>query len=98
MVSSISFSHKRIYDVEPFYLSPVPKIFGQKNPAAGLLGGSDNEGIPKGKAMQAMQIDGGEDIGKFGSGYIKLCQQLDFSTSNGRIQLQLPRHSNEVFL
>lgn len=48
--------------------------------------------------MEAVEVDGGEDIANVGSDHIKFGQQLHLSPRKGRIHAQLAGHGNEIFL
>ena len=45
-----------------------------------------------------MEVDGGKDVGNFGSSNIELGEQFDFPASNVRINAQLSRDSDEILL
>ena len=48
--------------------------------------------------MEAVQIDGGKDVGQLWNDNVELGQQFNFAASDCRIDVQLPRHGDEVFL
>lgn len=73
-------------------------IFGKKYGAAGLFRGADDEGVPKGKVVEAVQVDGGENVGNIGRGHVELGQQFHFASSDGRLYAQLAGYGNEIFL
>ena len=63
---------ERVYDVNSVDLPRCLQIFGEKNTTASLFGSSQDQRIPKGTLVKAVEVDGGKDIGDLRSGDIEL--------------------------
>jgi hypothetical protein len=68
----------------------VLHVLREKPGAAGLLGGTDDERVPEGEVVEAVQADGSEDIGNVGSGWNSarsptLQRAMEGSTRNLRV-------------
>ena len=48
--------------------------------------------------METVQVDGGQDVIQLRDDNVELSQQFNFAASDCCINVQLPRHRNEVFL
>lgn len=76
----------------------VLHVFGQQNPATGLVCATDYQRIPKRKAVQSMEIDRGQNVGNRGLNKTK--SRIDFYLFPGqaRIETEFPGHVHEVLL
>jgi hypothetical protein len=63
-----------IHNLQAIDFSPVLHILGQEDGASGLFGGSHDQSIPEGKTMEAVKVDGGENVGDFGGGDVEFRQ------------------------
>jgi hypothetical protein len=59
---------------------------------------AQDQTIPKGKAVKAVQIDRCQDICDFGGGYVEFGKQFDLAAGNADIHLKLARDGDEIFL
>lgn len=89
---------KRIHDLQAVDVSAVLHVFREKYGAAGLFGGTDDECVPEGKVVKAVQINGGEDVGDIWSGDVELGEQFDFAAGDGRLHMQFSGGGDEIFL
>ena len=89
---------ERVYDTNPVDLSWGLQVFSEKHTTAGLLGSPQDQSIPKSKTMKPVQIDGGQDVGNFGSGNIEFGKQFDLPTCDARIHVQLLGDGYEILL
>ena len=89
---------KRVHDANPIDFPGFLQIFGEEHATAGLLGRTQDEGVPERKPMKAVEVNGSQYVRDLGSGNIELGQQFDFPARNLRINVQLPRDSDEILL
>jgi hypothetical protein len=73
-------------------------IFREKDTTTRLLGGSHNQGIPEGKSMKEVKVDGGQNIVYARSGNVEFGEQFDLPARDAWIHAQLSRNGNEIFL
>src|SRR5208337_5567711 len=73
-------------------------IFRQQDAAAGLPGHAEDEGIPIREAVQAMDVDGCEDVADRRLGDVEARIYLDFLSGKHRVKAEFPRSVHEVLL
>ena len=76
---------ERVHDLQAVDVAGVLHVFGEKYGAAGLLRGTDHEGVPEGEVVEAVQVDGGKNVGNLGRGNVELGEQLNFAAGDGRV-------------
>ena len=74
---------KRVDDLQAVDGAGVLHVFGEEDGAAGLFGGTDDECVPEGKVVKAVQVDSGEDVRHIGNSNVELGEQFDFAASDG---------------
>jgi len=85
-------------DLQAIEVAGVLHVFGKEDGAAGLFGGADDERVPEGKVVKAVQVDGGENVRDFGSGDVELSQKFNFAAGDARFNAQLLCDRDEIFL
>jgi hypothetical protein len=87
-----------VHDTNPIDFPGFLQIFREKDATAGLLGRPQDQSVPEGKPMKAVEVDGSEYVRDLGSRDIELGQQFDFPARNLRINMEFPRDGNEILL
>jgi hypothetical protein len=91
-------SSEWVHYPNPVNLAAILEIFGQQNATATLFCRSQDEGVPKRKPVQPMEIDGCENIRNVWRGDIKLCQNFDLAARDMAIDAQLSCDAREILL
>lgn len=89
---------ERVHDLNAINLLAVLEIFGQQYATASLFCRSQNQGIPKGKSVQPVKVDGGKNVSQFWRGDIKLRQNFDLAPCDVGIDTQLSCNVEKVLL
>jgi len=87
-----------VYDDESVDLARCLKVLAQENLASGLSGSANHQGVPKGKSVKPVEVDGRQNVGEFGYHDMEFSEQFGFAASCSRIDAQLASGSNKVFL
>jgi hypothetical protein len=84
--------------VETIDLSRFLRVFRENYATASLFGGAQDQGIPERKSVKPVEIDSSQNIRDVWGGNVELGQQLDFTASDMRINVQFASDCNEIFL
>jgi hypothetical protein len=87
-----------VYDVNAIDLSRFLHIFREEYATASLFSGPQDQGIPKGKPVQPMQVDSGQNVRDLGRSNIELSQQFDFAASDTGIDVEFASDGDEILL
>jgi len=89
---------ERIYNPETFDPPLFLKILRKQHGAACHGCRSQNQGIPKGKAVNSMEIDRRENIRDIHGGHVKLRDQFHFATGTLRVDSEFASSYDKIFL
>lgn len=79
-------------------IARVLHVFREQHGATGLFGRAQDQTIPEGKAVKAVQVDGCQDVRNFGSGDVEFGKQFDLAAGDSDIHLKLARDGDEILL
>ncbi len=80
------------------HLSRCLQVFGEENPTASLLSHAQDQSIPERKSVEAVKVDGWQDVSKLGSSNVELAKQFHFAASHRGFNVKLPRDGDEILL
>lgn len=93
-----SYSFERIENPKAVQVSRVLQILGIQDTASTLFSAANYQGIPEGKPVQTMKINGAEYVSEFGDDHIQFGKYLDFTARLGSFNVQFSGRSYEVLL
>jgi len=89
---------ERIYYAQAFDSPLLLKILGKQYRAARLGCRPQNQSIPEGKPVKAMEIDCGNDIRDVHGGHVKLRDQFHFAAGTLWIDSEFASGYDKIFL
>jgi hypothetical protein len=89
---------ERVHDLHAVNRSRILHIFGKDYAASGLFGGPKDQSVPEGKAMEAVEVDCGENVGDLGCGDVELGEQFHLAACDARVNAQFLRDRDEILL
>src|SRR5580700_11059053 len=89
---------ERVHDFHAVNRSGVLHVFGEDYAAPGLFGGPKDQSVPEGKAMEAVEVDCGENVGDLGCSDVELGEQFHLAACDARVNAQFLRDRDEILL